>query len=263
MGNVQRLSERSRVYEKLETGEFDNYQLTPYIWCMRILKSTKEIRDIVNMSNKKFKENLPDYCYVYLHKINDIVFYVGTGSHDRAVRIPGRSSLWYKTVAGEKVTVEIPVYNLTRDEGEKTEKEYIKQYSTTVINQQFTSYNLIPVLQFSRDGKLIKEYPSLISTENDGFWSTNISECCKGVRGLHNNFVWMYKDDYEKNGFRAKIGLTHPKIIEQIDKQGNSVRKLTGSSAFEKYGFSASNVQQVCRGGKKSHLGFKFKYVDN
>ena len=50
-----------------------------------------------------------------------------------------------------------------------------------------------PVLQFSKDGKLIAEYLSLNEAERQtGCYHTNIRKCCKGKRKTCGGYIWMY-----------------------------------------------------------------------
>jgi hypothetical protein len=52
-----------------------------------------------------------------------------------------------------------------------------------------------PVLQFTREGKFIKEYPSLIEAERQTkIFNQNISSCCLGKRKSCGGFVWRYKN---------------------------------------------------------------------
>ena len=53
----------------------------------------------------------------------------------------------------------------------------------------------IPILQFTKDGKLIKEWPSLVEAQRQlGITHSNICSCCKGYRKSAGGFVWRYKD---------------------------------------------------------------------
>ena len=50
-----------------------------------------------------------------------------------------------------------------------------------------------PVLQFSKDGKLIAEYLSLMEAErNTGCPNSNICKCCKGERKSTGGYIWRY-----------------------------------------------------------------------
>ena len=53
-----------------------------------------------------------------------------------------------------------------------------------------------PVLQFTLDNILVKEYPSAHQVEREtGFLQQNISKCCKGKRKTAYNFIWRYKEN--------------------------------------------------------------------
>lgn len=45
---------------------------------------------------------------------------------------------------------------------------------------------------FSKDGTLIKTYPSTRATEEDGFNGQHVSAVCLGKRKTHKGFVWKY-----------------------------------------------------------------------
>ena len=51
----------------------------------------------------------------------------------------------------------------------------------------------IPILQFSKDGTLIKEWPSLSEAERQlGIARSSICACLKGYCELAGGFVWRY-----------------------------------------------------------------------
>lgn len=53
----------------------------------------------------------------------------------------------------------------------------------------------IPILQFSKDGKFIKEWQSLAEAGRQlGISQVNICSCCKGRLKHAGGFVWRYKD---------------------------------------------------------------------
>ena len=50
------------------------------------------------------------------------------------------------------------------------------------------------ILQFSKDGEFIAEYPSIHEAErNTGCNNCNICNCCKGNRKSAGGFIWKYK----------------------------------------------------------------------
>ena len=53
-----------------------------------------------------------------------------------------------------------------------------------------------PVLQFTLDGILIKEYPSIRQAEREtGFDQGNICSCCNGKLKTAYNYIWKYKEN--------------------------------------------------------------------
>ena len=52
-----------------------------------------------------------------------------------------------------------------------------------------------PVLQFSKTGDLIAEYPSIMEAERQtGCNSSHICQCCKGKRKSAGGYIWKYKE---------------------------------------------------------------------
>lgn len=51
------------------------------------------------------------------------------------------------------------------------------------------------VIQYDKNGNIIKEWESAISTNEFGFSSRNISACCKFKRKTHKKFIWRYADE--------------------------------------------------------------------
>lgn len=67
----------------------------------------------------------------------------------------------------------------------------VKVSDTT--NYRYPKTNLHKkVLAYSLDGDFIKEYPSIISVEMDGYSSTCVSRVCKQVRTHHKGVVFKY-----------------------------------------------------------------------
>ena len=50
-----------------------------------------------------------------------------------------------------------------------------------------------PVLQLSLDGELIREYPSIMECERNGFNHTHVCLCCQGKQKTHKGFRWEYE----------------------------------------------------------------------
>ena len=50
------------------------------------------------------------------------------------------------------------------------------------------------ILQFTRDGELIREWPSLSECTRNGFFQSSVCRCCQGKSTQYKGFVWKYKD---------------------------------------------------------------------
>lgn len=70
--------------------------------------------------------------------------------------------------------------------------EYNNNFGT--INERFALKKKKIVLQFTLEGKFIKEWPSAIDAEREGGFSSEcIYNVCKGKQKTHYNFIWRYK----------------------------------------------------------------------
>ena len=69
-------------------------------------------------------------------------------------------------------------------------------------NERIAKANSKRVLQLSLSGELIREWPSIMECERNGFYSSAVCDCCNGKQKTHKGFRFMYYDDYkEKFGY--------------------------------------------------------------
>ena len=55
--------------------------------------------------------------------------------------------------------------------------------------------NIKPILQFSKDGEFIAEYPSIMeASRQTGCNNSHIGSCCKGERKSCGGYIWKYKE---------------------------------------------------------------------
>lgn len=71
---------------------------------------------------------------------------------------------------------------------ERVEKECLKNRPD--VAERFSQ----KVLQFTLDGKLVKEWQSAMECSRNGFNQGHISECCGGKRKKHKGFIWKHKE---------------------------------------------------------------------
>jgi hypothetical protein len=51
-----------------------------------------------------------------------------------------------------------------------------------------------PVLQYTLSGEFVKEWPSMMEAERNGFCHGNVSPCCLGRRKSAYGYIWKFKD---------------------------------------------------------------------
>lgn len=68
--------------------------------------------------------------------------------------------------------------------------KYNSNYGTR--NQRLIAKLSKKIGQFTKDGKLIKVWPSIIEAERQGFNHGNICSCCQGRLKSHAGFIWKY-----------------------------------------------------------------------
>ncbi len=54
--------------------------------------------------------------------------------------------------------------------------------------------NLRPVVQYDKQGNIIREYPFLNNVKEYGFSKSAVCRVCKGTYSEYKNFIWKYKD---------------------------------------------------------------------
>lgn len=49
------------------------------------------------------------------------------------------------------------------------------------------------VLQYTLDGQFVREWPSAMECDRNGYDQGNVSACCRGKLKKYKNFIWKYK----------------------------------------------------------------------
>ena len=74
--------------------------------------------------------------------------------------------------------------------------EYNKNYGfrNEKISEKMTNGKLSKlVVQFTLDGKFVREWPSTMECGRNGFHHGAVSACCRGELKSHKGFIWKYK----------------------------------------------------------------------
>lgn len=119
-----------------------------------------------------------------------------------------------------------------------------------------------PVVCLSMNGDFLSEHRNCrVAANYVGGHAEDIRACCdkKVRRKSHLGFIWMYKEDYDKNGFNI---LDHQKSncskkIDVYDLYGSFIGTFDSARIVEeKLGIPYRNVSQVCKGQKRQSHGY-------
>ena len=60
-------------------------------------------------------------------------------------------------------------------------------------NKRMIKKRCKPVVQYTLDGKFVKEWKSTAECDRNGFNQGAVAACCRGERKTHKGFIWKYK----------------------------------------------------------------------
>jgi hypothetical protein len=119
-----------------------------------------------------------------------------------------------------------------------------------------------PVIQYSKNGVYINTFKSLseAATKTNSI-SSKISDCCKGKRKSHNNFLWEFLNEEDINSNKKVSKKTNYKSIIQRDLNGKIIRKWDKiSHILKKNNIHKSNLIDCLKGRKNTCNGFNWEY---
>ena len=103
------------------------------------------------------------------------------------------------------------------EDGTIDEERTTIEWCDVKYNARYSSYKrLKPVQQFSLDGTLIREYPSVNSVAEFGYKPAYVSDCCRGVRkSPYEGCIWKFMFNEDEKEKRYKYNIKHrQKLIE-------------------------------------------------
>ena len=119
----------------------------------------------------------------------------------------GKPEINHKIEGDEGKTLNIVIFNKDGTVNkEKTTIEWVTReennnYATRNERAAKTNTNgkcSKRVLQFTKSGDLIREWPSTAECGRNGFNHSAVSACCRGEKPQYKGFLWMYYDDYRE-----------------------------------------------------------------
>ena len=189
----------------------------------------------------RYKPQNESYLYMHTRADKNTVFYIGVGSsinYQRAKESQKRNNIWLKIYNKTPIKVDIVLDNLTHRDANSWEEYLIGLY-----------------------GRINNNTGSLCNMTNGG----------DGVKG------WVISEQGRINMSNAKKGFRHTaesnlknKIwhsipIIQMTRQGEYIRDWDSTiDASRGLGFkSPSKITDCCRGARKTHKNFTWKYKNN
>ncbi len=160
----------------------------------------------------------------------------------------------------------------TQEEAYRREQFYIRElntifpdgYNMTIGGRSHSLVNSKPIVSLTLDGQYVKRYVSgAQAVHDDGYVLASIHDCCKGLIRRHRDKVFMYEEDYLKNGSRIyeKPEPNGMVSVIQCDMQGNFIAKFKSvNEASEKTGTCRTTISGNLTGEYKTANGFIFVY---
>ena len=125
-------------------------------------------------------------------------------------------------------------------------------------------HNAKSVVCLTKEGIFVKRYDSASDAKKDGFPDSNVLMCCKNQIQLCKGFMFMYEDDYNKNGAKKYVETDKNYSCEtviQCDLGGNFIAKYNSvKEASEKTGTNRTSISLNLTKKYKNANGFIFVY---
>lgn len=143
---------------------------------------------------------------------------------------------------------------------------YGKKHSQISIKRMSDS-KVKPIYQFSLNGKFIKEWNSVSDIGKvEGYSRNAIYQCCNHKSQKHKGYIWIYKEEAEKEDFDINNYLPKPyfnnnKAISQCDLDGNVVKEWGSiSSASRELNLNKQRIIMCCKGEISTYKNFIWNY---
>ena len=141
-------------------------------------------------------------------------------------------------------------------------------YKYELPNKRVASreYKLTPVDKYSKSGKFIESFVSIVDANKSMGLKNNsshISECCMGNLISAYGYVWRFSGDpfdiYNKKDKRYVI-------CEKYDLDNNFIERFNSIkeaalSIGDNISTISSNIRRCCNGGTKTAYGYKWKFI--
>lgn len=120
------------------------------------------------------------------------------------------------------------------------------------------------VLQFTLDGKFVKEYSSALeAAKMNGYSRGNISNVCRGIKPYMYSYIWRYKEDSRPVVTVIPQVKSHKRPVLQFSLNNKFIREYQSSpAAARETGGNPQNIFRCCNGGRNTYNGYIWKFKD-
>ena len=138
--------------------------------------------------------------------------------------------------------------------------ELKKDIPKSEVNRQRKKIVARAVCVVTKDGEVIKRFPSIAAASRDtGYSEKEIPKICDGIRKCDYTYVFQWDNSEEA----AKKPPAYSKEVYQYTLDGKFVAKYESAmEAAKAFGCCFSNISQCCKGVQKTACGFVFTYKE-
>ena len=139
-------------------------------------------------------------------------------------------------------------------------KEHNIKKDKSIWKKQLSVVPKKPVLQFDFNGKLVKEWDSISTAENN-LNISGVSKCCKDKAVSVGGYIWRFKDEFIELDL-SRLNYQKRKV-SKFDLNGNFIESYDSIKEAAYSGFNEGNIQDCCVGRLKSHRNFLWRYAED
>jgi hypothetical protein len=119
-----------------------------------------------------------------------------------------------------------------------------------------------PIVQLSMGGKFLRRWNSISDAAKSVNGSDgNISITCQNKNAYAYGYIWLYQEDFDKNGIKYRTIYERWKPVSQFTKQGEFIADWESMDKVEKeLCIFISHIAACCKGKIKTAKGFCWEY---
>lgn len=144
----------------------------------------------------------------------------------------------------------------------RSEETKIKLRNALIGKSNKHSYK--PIIQYDLQYNQIKKFKCIKDAidESSGFFSAGkISNCLKGKRPHHRNFIWKYDDGSELLNIKVERKIKTGRSVYQYDKDYTLLNVFISlEQAARHVGAKSSNILFCCKNENRRAKGFYWRY---